>query len=291
MGASQKSIKLFCFLYCILMFLFTFYDLPLSKALYTPDCVWAVFIQSYGTFPIMCVGIFCCIALMKTQQAKRKSALIIKIAYVLMLLHYVCYYMLTVISPLLFTEVSAASRINRILLLLVSIITSYIIFCSICIKRLCITNHAELTKIAHIGFYLCLGSTLLTDIIKYIWMRERFCNLTNPDTEFTMWFIPQLLSGNLASSSFPSGHVAQASCIIWCTLLPKVIPALNSCRFPHAIYIFSFLYIFFVMYSRILLGKHYATDVLTGMMITVLLFYKLYYYTYSSQANQKETKS
>lgn len=271
------------------MLIFTFLDLAISKLLYNPNCIWADYIQSYGTFPIMCIGIFCCISLLKVQHDKGRIERIAKrIIYVLMILHYVCYYMLTAISPLLFQETSNTNEINSILIFLTSTITLYIMLSIISVKKLSYSNALELYKIARIGFYLCLSSTILTDIIKYVWMRERFCNMSNPDVEFTMWFLPQSLNGNLASSSFPSGHVAQVACIIWCMLLPKVIPSLNNRKTYLLLHIISLLYVTIVMVSRIVLGKHYATDVLIGMMITVVIFSVLYRRTYIITTDKKE---
>ena len=110
---------------------------------------------------------------------------------------------------------------------------------------------------------------------KPLFGRVRFRNLTPPlYPEYTPWFAPPWL--DLENLSFPSGHTAMG----W-MLLPLMIPLRNKeiwIKITGSVLILGWG--FFVGFSRILVGAHYASDVLfsTGVaVVVVILLYKKYY--------------
>jgi membrane-associated phospholipid phosphatase len=116
---------------------------------------------------------------------------------------------------------------------------------------------------------------LFVQLIKLFWGRVRFRDLSIGYTEYTPWFIPQGITGN---QSFPSGHTAMG----W-VFLPLLIP-LRKWEWKHPIRLIGTILIIgwgiFVGLSRIVVGAHYASDVLfsTGMAILIsFLLYANYY--------------
>ncbi len=115
---------------------------------------------------------------------------------------------------------------------------------------------------------------LFVQIFKILCGRVRFRNLDPGFTNFTPWFLPPGLSWD--NKSFPSGHTAMG----W-MFLPLLIAVKDrEIKDPYRIVV-TVLVIgwgLFVGLSRIVVGAHYASDVLfsTGMaaIVTILLLYK-----------------
>ena len=128
-----------------------------------------------------------------------------------------------------------------------------------------------------IALLAVINPLLFVQITKILCGRIRFSDLFYPDyTSFTPWFLPPGIS--LVNSSFPSGHAAMG----W-MFLPLLITVKDrKIKDPLRI-IITILVIgwgLFVGLSRIVVGAHYASDVLfsTGAasIITIFLYSKLY---------------
>jgi membrane-associated phospholipid phosphatase len=117
---------------------------------------------------------------------------------------------------------------------------------------------------------------LFVQIFKILCGRVRFRNLEVGFTNFTPWFLPP--GPSLDHQSFPSGHTAMS----W-MFLPLLIAVKDrEIKDPYRIVV-TVLVIgwgLFVGLSRIVVGAHYASDVLfsTGMaaIVTILLYKKSY---------------
>ncbi|MFX1496101.1 MAG: phosphatase PAP2 family protein [Promethearchaeota archaeon] len=128
---------------------------------------------------------------------------------------------------------------------------------------------------AVISFLAIINPFLLVQLMKLFWGRIRFRNLAINYSNFTPWFIPLGITGNF---SFPSGHAAMG----W-MFLPFMIHFRDRkinvwLRMLLALSIFGWG--MFVALSRIIIGAHYASDVLfsTGFasIITIFLYRKIY---------------
>jgi membrane-associated phospholipid phosphatase len=116
---------------------------------------------------------------------------------------------------------------------------------------------------------------LFVQLVKIFWGRIRFRDLAPAYIDFTPWFIPQGITGN---QSFPSGHTSMG----W-MFLPLLIP-LRKWQWKSPIRLIGTILIIgwgiFVGLSRIVVGAHYASDVLFStfipIIITILLFKKYY---------------
>lgn len=131
-------------------------------------------------------------------------------------------------------------------------------------------------KISQIILILLVVNPLLfVQTFKTLWGRTRFYNLSVSYSDYSPWFIPQGITGE---KSFPSGHAAMGS-----MFFPLLIKLKNR-RWsdPKKILGVSLIlgWAIFVGVSRILIGAHYASDVLfsIGMtsIITIVLYKRVY---------------
>ena len=117
---------------------------------------------------------------------------------------------------------------------------------------------------------------LFVQIFKILCGRIRFRDLDPGFTNFTPWFLPPGFSSD--GNSFPSGHTAMG----W-MLLPLLIAVKDrEIKDPYRIVVTVLIigWGLFVGLSRIVVGAHYASDVLfsTGMAaIPLILLYKKSY--------------
>lgn len=128
---------------------------------------------------------------------------------------------------------------------------------------------------ALISFLAIINPLLLVQLMKLFWGRIRFRDLAIDYSNFTPWFIPLGITGNY---SFPSGHAAMG----W-MFLPFLIYVRNrKINFWSRTILFLLIlgWGMFVALSRIIIGAHYASDVLfsTGFasIITIFLYRKIY---------------
>jgi membrane-associated phospholipid phosphatase len=149
---------------------------------------------------------------------------------------------------------------------------SLLIFTSITYKR----DWQPYRTISLVILLLAIINPLLfVNITKPLCGRIRFRDLSLPDyIGYTPWYLPR--GFDLNNLSFPSGHTAMG----W-MLLPLLIPLRNKALPVKTLGITLILsWGFFVGLSRVLVGAHYASDVLfsTGVaFITVILLYKRFY--------------
>ena len=128
-----------------------------------------------------------------------------------------------------------------------------------------------------ISLLAVINPLLFVQIVKILCGRIRFRNLDLPGyTNFTPWFLPPGLSSD--GRSFPSGHTAMG----WMLLPLLIVVKDRKIKDPYRIVV-TVLVIgwgLFVGLSRIVVGAHYASDVLfpTGIaaIITILLYKKSY---------------
>jgi membrane-associated phospholipid phosphatase len=102
--------------------------------------------------------------------------------------------------------------------------------------------------------WLGSSSWLLVYALKTLWGRVRYRDLDALHAAFTPWYLPQ---GHTGHASFPSGHTAMGWLLLPCLLL---WPARSLAWWVGAV--LSVGWGCFVGASRIVIGAHYASDVL-----------------------------
>jgi len=125
-----------------------------------------------------------------------------------------------------------------------------------------------------ISLLAIINPLFLIQIIKLLWGRVRFRNLAPGFIDYTPWFLPQGITGN---HSFPSGHAAMGWMFLPLLITLKERKSLDPVKI--LVYILILGWGLFVGLSRIVVGAHYASDVLfsTGIAaITTLLLFRKY---------------
>lgn len=244
----------------VLLLAATFGDLALSQAVYNQQNLYGLFFEAFGELPGVLVAVFSSAALMVTMPKplnfKRWLGLIglglLMVSYGLMGGSMPVSYLggptaVSILLGVVFVAGSLwlASRVDQ-------------------------QHHAALRRAAVIGLLAFVGAVFFITLIKMGWGRPRFRSMIDPITQFTPWFLPQGLAAGNEFMSFPSGHTANSAVILWIALIPSFVPALAGKEQP--LKIAAFLWIGMVMFSRIIMGAHFLSDVTMGAIISIGFF-------------------
>ena len=124
----------------------------------------------------------------------------------------------------------------------------------------------EWMRIAVVTIFYLITLLLLISILKLSWGRTRFRQLES-FSQFTPWYQPRGYTGHV---SFPSGHTANAAALI---IFVQFVPLIKSRIGKMLCYIIPYIWVIIMGISRVLVGAHYASDVLFGAAISIVLFY------------------
>ncbi|MCD7982451.1 MAG: phosphatase PAP2 family protein [Clostridiales bacterium] len=246
--------------YCILMFVFTFGDLGAAIRVYNADSFFARCFEIVGTLPMPAAAVFFCVALIVGSDGQKDTDSQIPNIIIGILMAFFIFY-----GCLSFGHAVTGGWIPLLAILLVWIPVSRILVFKIMEKG----NGDGLRRAAFIGVCGCAAAVFGPMIIKGIMSRPRFYTLEDPAAEFTYWFVRHPHNPRSADSSFPSGHTAQAATILTLLLVPMFADKCRTKRYRWSVLAASGVFIFCVMIARMIVGMHYATDVITGVMITV----------------------
>lgn len=115
-------------------------------------------------------------------------------------------------------------------------------------------------------------------VLKLNIYRVRFRYLDSNYSEFTSWYAPVIkFSMSDHATSFPSGHTALAFMVMSLSLF------FSEKKVKYSILFGGFMWGLFVGYHRIVFGAHYASDVLFGAGISLLLMSLLYVYSFKRE--------
>jgi membrane-associated phospholipid phosphatase len=233
------------------------YDLEISKQLVNQSSVWAKFLENYGMIPGLLVilsGIYTYYSAIKTNTDSWST--VKKLVFFLvgsgLIFH---------LFDILFD--SAASN-YFVTFLIVSVIINLILFIIIHkiqqVKSEALIKYSKVVvAVALFGYVICIQG------VKYFWGRVRFRELDAAFSKFTPWYLPQGITG---SDSFPSGHAAMG----W-MLLPLLILLVNKKAWlTSTSTILIFIWAVVLASSRVVIGAHYASDVLFGSFFIIMTY-------------------
>lgn len=228
------------------------YDLALSLALVEPDAAWARFAERYGELPgyWAAAAAFVVPFLRATPGSRQRLVRWLAATVALTLALGVSYLK------------GLGSTPTPVALALVAALTFALL--GLCSRRMmgrAWTLHDGVRRASRATVWLALASLLFVHPLKLLWGRVRFRDLDAAHLGFSDWYSPQGFTGH---ASFPSGHTAMAWLLLPCVLL--------AARGTPARLVLTLLVVAwgtFVALGRIVIGAHYASDVLWSTLFAL----------------------
>ncbi|MFX1337360.1 MAG: phosphatase PAP2 family protein [Promethearchaeota archaeon] len=257
---TTKLLILVLIPWIILSIIFGFTDLEISKAIVNTNSLWGKIGADYAYAPAYTLILISIAILIGGYFEELKNQKIVGVSISLFIME-------------LFSEVREfIFRRDSYLFLDLYIIIGLLVFSVLTLKK----DWKEYMTISIVILLLATILTLSVDITKILCGRVRFEDLDSNFSNYTPWFLPPGPDPN--NTSFPSGHTAHG----WMSLPLLILIKDKKWKDPTRITV-TMLVIgwgLFVAISRVIIGAHYASDVLfsTGAatVITILL-YKWFY--------------
>jgi len=242
----------------ILAVVFAFTDLEISKAVVDENSVWGNFGEEFGEAPgygLIVIALSAFIGSFNKDVKKQKiPAYIIIILGIFILLYGIIFNSQSLIID------GAVVAISLIIFVIFTFNKDW-------------GNYRNISAV--ITILTILNPLLFVQITKILTGRVRFRKLAIDFSNYTPWFLPP---GPSENNSFPSGHTSMSFMFLPLLILVKDRKWKNIIRIVVSFLIISWA--IFVGVSRIVVGAHYASDVLfsAGMaaVITVLLYHWFY---------------
>ena len=257
MRQFKNKYILLLLIWIILAIIFGIYDLDISRHFVDQNSVWAKFLQDYGMIPGLLVilsGIYIYYSLIKTKSDF--WSYIQKVVFFLassgLIFH-------------LFDQLFGIITTNHLIIFsIISFSISIIIFIVLHMTNQVYNVMAIRYAKVVVGMAL-FGYVIFIQVVKHLWGRVRFRELDAAFSQFTPWYLPQGITG---SDSFPSGHAAMGWMLLALLILlaDKKLWVINSALF------IIFIWGVVVASSRVVIGAHYASDVLFGSYFIIMTF-------------------
>lgn len=237
--------------------IFGIYDLDISKQIINQDSGWAKFLENYGMIPglfVILSGIYIYYSFIKNKSDV--WSYIQKVVFFLVSSGLIFY-----LFDILLGNIASD---HFILFLIISFSISIVTF--ILLHKANQVQSAIAIRYAKVVMGMALfGYVIFIQGVKYFWGRVRFRDLDAAFSQFTQWYLPQGITG---FDSFPSGHAA----IGW-MLLPLLIFLLNKKLWQKFLLMLLIIVWGFTLgLSRVIIGAHYASDVLFGSFFIIMVF-------------------
>lgn len=250
--------------YAILMLIFGFYDLNISLALFNNSSIFAEIFDRIGYFPMMILAslAFMILSFKSHKYLFMSLALIFDIIIVLAYSYF-------------------ADSFSFIILLL-AILLIYLEYNFA--KKIYLKYQEEAIYLAKAIILFMTLAFFTTEILKIIWGRPRFRAMDNPLEEFKAWYILSPFGLKDEVRSFPSAHTTQAAMIIGLLFFND----LKIIKKRQPLTIFIIIWTISVALSRVIAGAHFASDVLTGMMVSYSAYYLIKHYYFNKHLNENQ---
>ena len=240
---------------------FAITDLQISISVVNEESGWANFLQNFGEIPgllVLYAGTIIYLSFLTSSSIVKKYSLL------LFLLLAATYLLSHTIAVIYHGFAGNYSFIQRYKIIIVLFLVAFNFLLRVILKKFSFPQKTR--SFAKSSILLGLfGYLFIVQPIKHLWGRVRFRDLDTLYSNFTPWFFPNGINGN---QSFPSGHAAMA----W-MILPLLLLIDNKSK---SIKVFVLITIiswgFAVSLSRVVVGAHYASDVLWGSIIIIVVF-------------------
>lgn len=245
------------------------YDLDISTSVYQPHNLFAVIMEAVGWFPAFIPVVVYSTLLAAGGIRNKKSARVAAAGAVVAIVSPVA--MLYKAYNYFKVRGIAKSPLDIAAVVLFAVAAVLFVLFAVWALRMPETTRARMIVWSLCGSVLMAGVQVATTVLKIIWQRTRFDEMMligNFDF-FTPWYRPFGHGG----SSFPSGHTANMACVLMLVVLCDLFPAWAKKR--KTVYLVCWVCIMLMGISRVLIGRHFLSDVLAGSLVTSGLFFLL----------------
>ncbi len=262
---SNKTIAYyFILIWIIIAFLLESTDLWISINLYNANSGWGNFFEKYGEIPGLIIILTGIQIYVVTLKASSNIKTILITGFLLTTGTLITIYILWILTYAFSNDwVLFSSYRNYFFLaaVLFNIFLSWLFR-----KKYKFSKKAILfSRVSFKMFFY--GYILFIQPLKIFWGRIRFRDLSGNFSNFSPWYLPQGFTGN---DSFPSGHAAMGFMLLALFVFFTDQPFYRRVLLKGLIITFGV----FVCLSRVVIGAHFASDVLFGAfpMIIAYLF-------------------
>lgn len=298
MTLKKKAIIIFTVTLCVyvsLMIFATVYDLDISKKLadlrageYLSSNIFGRIFETIGEMPVYLISIFALSVIIENlRRRERKTILIIIYIILEFILLFIGYYAFRKLFKYLNNHFEFSANLDWtaeiayfVLALLVFAAVNYFA------KKYSDNFLNSVMPWAIIVCATVILSQFITQIvIKIPAGRYRYCtmNVLDDFSKFTPWYkfngkiVPteEMLAVGIAKDgmkSFPSGHSCAAASLIILTSLPIFYKKADNTAYKVVVWLTSVAYVVAVMVSRIIMGKHFLSDVLMGTFVAIACY-------------------
>jgi membrane-associated phospholipid phosphatase len=258
----KKTVLLFLIAVVLLLIAGTFFDLAIDVKLYDPDSGFAKIFETVGMFPESAIIVIAPAMMLAVLFVRRKTLSVISfIVIVAVLICFESYYSQDIIKYTLKKPFGSYGAIA----VLFGIIFAFFFAALPFAKK----NPREMFFVVLVGIaVIVIGDTIL-HYVKLYWGRQRFYTMDNPALQFTPWYLPQGKGDGNKFMSFPSGHSFASMLAVWLSLWPRFIEPLK--KYTKLIFTVAVLFALTTMFSRIIYGRHFLSDVTMGASLSLAL--------------------
>lgn len=283
-------------MFLTLLIIATFYDLEITRALanlkvgqYQSNNIFGRIFETIGEMPVYLITLFAAsIVIANLSHRKRTAAFIIIIIILEIISVFAAYYAFHKLFKYLSEHFDIASsgswttELSYLLLGIIVVAAVNILSRKYTLKFLnCVLPWAIIVLAT-----VALSQFLTQVVIKIPAGRYRYCtmNTLNDFSYFTKWFCfngkisptNAMLEMGIAKDgmkSFPSGHTCAAATLITLTSLPMFLKEADTKKYKIVCWCSVVAFVLIVMLTRLIMGKHFLSDVLIGGFVTVISYY------------------
>lgn len=126
----------------------------------------------------------------------------------------------------------------------------------------------KIQSVCVFAFFMMVGYFGGVGGLKVLCGRDRYRDIiSGGEFAFAPWYKPVFLSDG---SSFPSGHTARAMGVLTLLLLPFVFEKFKDKKLP--LFVLCYVYAFAVGFTRLVLGRHFLSDVAMSVLCMTVGF-------------------
>ncbi len=236
-----------------------FSDLDISQSIYNPAARWAQTLEIYGEIPGLLVAFTCGNILLRLNKLEKNTRGIAGLAALGLAIFFIGFFML---ANAFGFQNSKPLNIPTI----IGVDLALILISQVILHRLPAERLASHAPSARVGLALVITAGLTVWAFKIPWGRWNYREIlaVGDLSLFSPWYLPQGYNGHF---SFISGHAAMFMCVLPATLFIRD----RSTLFNLSI-ILCLVWGVIGSVSRVVIGAHFASDVLFGACETILWF-------------------